>query len=267
MLKVDVLVRDDGSTDSTVGILKEYEIDGKLRYYVGNNIGPAQSFRDLIATCCENYFAYAYADQDDIWSTDKLVTAVSEINDVMKKCVKPVLWYCGIEEYYNGKVTNSYCCPIERAKDIKTVLMTFATTNGCTMVFNKDLLMYLKKCIPGRIDMHDSWTNVVCLAVGGNIIFSNKNLVKYRIHENQVLGGRKKKSFRLMLCPSRLRGETVRMILNSNLVNEEYQSYFKLLANCNFILNKCKILFSGKPEIMSNKEYWNFMFKVIFNAY
>lgn len=192
-VEVGILVRDDGSTDSTIDILKEYKSTGKVSYYVGKNIGPAQSFRDLIKVCDKNYFAYAYADQDDIWSDDKLFVAVSEISNAEKKDAGPILWYCGIEEFCNGSVTKSYSCPIERAKDIRTVLMTFATTNGCTMVFNRELLFKLRACVPGKIDMHDSWTNAVCLAVGGKVISSDKKLVKYRIHENQVLGGRKKK--------------------------------------------------------------------------
>ena len=94
-VEVNVLVRDDGSTDSTVDILKEYTSSGKLSYYVDKNVGPAQSFRNLVEACDKNYFAYAYADQDDIWGEEKLFVAVSEISDAEKEKVGPILWYCG----------------------------------------------------------------------------------------------------------------------------------------------------------------------------
>lgn len=266
-VEVGILVRDDGSTDSTIDILKEYKSTGKVSYYVGKNIGPAQSFRDLIKVCDKNYFAYAYADQDDIWSEDKLFVAVSEISNAEKKDAGPILWYCGIEEFCNGSVTKSYSCPIERAKDIRTVLMTFATTNGCTMVFNRELLFKLRACVPGKIDMHDSWTNAVCLAVGGKVISSERKLIKYRIHENQVLGGRKKKSIKGILHPSKLRGETVRVILKSQLVNNEYQKTFELLADYTSFFSKGKLLFSRKPQGMTQKEFCDFKVKILFNLY
>lgn len=266
-VEVGILVRDDGSTDSTIDILKEYKSTGKVSYYVGKNIGPAQSFRDLIKVCDKNYFAYAYADQDDIWSDDKLFVAVSEISNAEKKDAGPILWYCGIEEFCNGSVTKSYSCPIERAKDIRTVLMTFATTNGCTMVFNRELLFKLRACVPGKIDMHDSWTNAVCLAVGGKVISSDKKLVKYRIHENQVLGGRKKKSIKKLLNPSKLRGETVRLILKSQLVKKEYITLYRLFAESASISNKCKLLCFRKPQVMTQREFLDFKLKILLNAY
>ena len=46
--EVDIWVRDDGSTDNTHRILKEYEKNGKLRWYTGNNLGPALSFISLV---------------------------------------------------------------------------------------------------------------------------------------------------------------------------------------------------------------------------
>ena len=266
-VEVTILVRDDGSIDSTVDILKEYISTGKLSYYIGKNVGPAQSFRELVETCDKNYFAYAYADQDDIWSKNKLFEAVSEISDVEKKKKEPIFWYCGIEEFCDNQVTKSYSCPIERARDIKTVLMTFATTNGCTMVLNRELLFKLRACVPGKIDMHDSWTNAVCLAVGGKVISSGKKLVKYRIHENQVLGGRKKKSIKKLLNPSKLRGETVRLILKSQLVKKEYITLYRLFAESASISNKCKLLFFRKPQVMTQREFLNFKLKILLNAY
>lgn len=266
-VEVAILVRDDGSTDSTVEILEEYTSTGKLSFYIGENVGPAQSFRELVETCNENYFAYAYADQDDIWSKNKLFEAVSDISKVEKRKKEPILWYCGIEEFCDNQVLRYYSCPIDRARDIKTVLMTFATTNGCTMVFNGELLSKLRECILGKIDMHDSWTNAVCLAAGGKVISSDKKLVKYRIHANQVLGGRKKKSIKKLLNPSKLRGETVRLILKSQLVKKEYLALFYLFANSVSISNKYKLLFSRKPQTMTRREFLDFKLKILLNAY
>lgn len=46
-VEVGILVRDDGSTDRTCEILKQYEEQGKLQFYKGCNLGYAESFFDL----------------------------------------------------------------------------------------------------------------------------------------------------------------------------------------------------------------------------
>ena len=46
--KIDILVRDDGSTDKTVDILKSYKKKGLLDYYLGENLKPARSFINLL---------------------------------------------------------------------------------------------------------------------------------------------------------------------------------------------------------------------------
>lgn len=45
---VKIMVRDDGSSDSTCKILEQYEKQGYLTWYAGKNLGPAGSFYDLI---------------------------------------------------------------------------------------------------------------------------------------------------------------------------------------------------------------------------
>ena len=61
---ITLLIRDDGSSDNTLGILKEYEEQNKLTFYSGKNMGPAMSFIDLLFSAPEAEY-YAFADQDD----------------------------------------------------------------------------------------------------------------------------------------------------------------------------------------------------------
>lgn len=96
-VKVDILVRDDGSSDNTLSILNLYKNNNRLNYYVGENIGPAQSFRDLVDRCEFGYDAYAYADQDDIWSEKKLFYAT----EALEKTDTPYLWECGLRRFGN----------------------------------------------------------------------------------------------------------------------------------------------------------------------
>lgn len=63
-VNVNLLIRDEGSTDSTVDILKNYE-DDRISYYVGENFGAARSFFELIYDCSLDSDYYALCDQDD----------------------------------------------------------------------------------------------------------------------------------------------------------------------------------------------------------
>ena len=45
---VQIFVRDDGSTDGTHKILSTYAQNGLLTWYEGKNVGPADSFMDLV---------------------------------------------------------------------------------------------------------------------------------------------------------------------------------------------------------------------------
>ena len=54
LLTDQILIRDDGSSDSTLDIFKYYSDSYKfIKYYQGENLGPAKSFMELIKTCDE----------------------------------------------------------------------------------------------------------------------------------------------------------------------------------------------------------------------
>ena len=74
-----IMIRDDGSNDSTMDIIKYYADSYKfIKYYQGENLGPAKSFMELINKA-EDADYYALCDQDDVWFDDKLSTAVDTL--------------------------------------------------------------------------------------------------------------------------------------------------------------------------------------------
>ena len=75
---VELLVRDDGSTDKTIDILKDYQQKGLLSYYAGENLKPQLSFLHLLRHAPECKY-YAFADQDDVWLEDKLSSGIEAI--------------------------------------------------------------------------------------------------------------------------------------------------------------------------------------------
>ena len=67
-----IIGRDDGSSDKTKDILLEYKnkFNNKLDVYFENNVGPKNSFLELIKKSKNDYVMFC--DQDDIWFDNKL---------------------------------------------------------------------------------------------------------------------------------------------------------------------------------------------------
>lgn len=181
---IDLWVRDDGSKDNTQNILKEYEVRKKLKWYTGENLGPARSFIDMIKHCGD-YDYYAFSDQDDLWSSNKIATAI--------KCLEhreePAI-YCSNAELVdkNLKTLNQYCNKFNPQYSLAGVLIG-GGVQGATMVFNKELaIKIINRITPEFIPMHDYYISVVCLSLGGKIIYDSNSYMKYRQHENNVIG-------------------------------------------------------------------------------
>ena len=91
-VNVHLLIRDDGSRDGTIEILKDYSKRyNNIEMYQGKNLGACQSFFNLMKNAGMEYDYYAFADQDDVWERDKLKAAISRIEGEEQI---PVL-YCG----------------------------------------------------------------------------------------------------------------------------------------------------------------------------
>ncbi|HFX3832219.1 TPA: glycosyltransferase family 2 protein [Enterococcus faecium] len=185
-IKIKVVVRDDGSTDTTQAILKQYEKKYDLTWYTGDNLKSARSFMDLIYNAPTSKY-YAFADQDDVWDKDKLYTAINAIKKVKDE-----------------NVAVMYSCPTrlvdENLKPIKDMSHNYSYTNsfggsliasnatGCTIVFNRKLLTLMQQYKGQNLRMHDDLAHKVCCAMGGKLIRDEKAYISYRQHPNNVVG-------------------------------------------------------------------------------
>ena len=187
-VEVRLIVRDDGSTDETINILRSYEEKGLLSYYTGPNLRPAKSFMDLIMNSPEGQF-YALCDQDDSWDLNKLQNAVKSI----KKISGPVLYYCGMNLVDSNLQRIGYYFRDTRYSTSMVHSCLFGDEiAGCTMVFNRDLMEAIRQYIPKYITMHDGWIHRVCLCEHGTIIGDPNPYILYRQHGNNAVGMKKR---------------------------------------------------------------------------
>jgi len=187
-VQVSLLVRDDGSTDDTINILDHYRrmYPEQVQYYTGPNIGVKESFFDLIENCDKSYDFYAFADQDDIWCSDKLYRAISMIEEKPKE--EPVL-YCSRTTLVKDNIILGNWPPIpKRALTVQNALVENISV-GCTVVLNKSGLILVLKLRPDtkKIIMHDWWM-YLCFAAFGKVIFDSDSRILYRQHSNNHIG-------------------------------------------------------------------------------
>ena len=181
----DLIVRDDGSTDTTVQILEEYREKGLLTYYTGENLGAARSFLHLL---CNNpgYDYYACADQDDVWDPDKLSRGICAV----EKAEGPAL-YCTnaalVDDQLQSLGRNTHRAVPNY--NLVSVLCLASCAQGCTSVFNKALAQIVQAHeTPDVFIMHDSLLTCLCALIGGQIIYEHTPSMQYRMHGANVFG-------------------------------------------------------------------------------
>lgn len=179
---VQLIVRDDGSTDATCAILDEYAHQGLLVWSKGENIGPAFSFMALLEGAPHADF-YAFADQDDVWKSKKLLKACQSIADHRGGAL-----YCGQTQLVDAKLNN---LPTPKLKPRLTFgeSQIYAFASGCTMVMNRPLQQFIINHLPNEMPMlHDFWVYTVTQAIGAKVYFDSNAYINYRQHNNNVVG-------------------------------------------------------------------------------
>ena len=182
--EVAVLIRDDGSCDGTLDILKEYEKRYGFRVIAGENIGLAASLHELITKRDRDCEYFAFSDQDDVWLPDKLESAIEFIEQSGN--VGPI-YYAAMSKLVDGSL-NEIGSTFKPKKELSFYnAMIQNVCIGHTTVFNEDLAKLLEREYSSDILVTDSWTYLLASAAGG-VIFEPKETALYRQHGNNVIG-------------------------------------------------------------------------------
>lgn len=179
---VKLLIRDDGSTDDTILIVKKLQETYPIQLITGQNVGYARSFMELVVTA-KNADYYAFCDQDDVWLPEKLITA---INNVKTSDDNIPSLYMSQAIIVDNNLNNIEAKFHKRYISLdKLIAHNFAI--GCTMVFNESL----RKILDNRMMLdagHDYWVSCVAAAVNAFIYWDKNGYVLYRQHGNNVSG-------------------------------------------------------------------------------
>ena len=191
----ELIIRDDNSLDRTVDIVKEYITRDKRIQLIQNDSdfhGAYYNFFGLINAVRvqeKNYDFYMFADQDDIWDSNKLELLQNFYHEVHTQ--GPTMIYADMR-IIDGKG--------EETSPSMNHLMGISYTNpitaymahkvyGCNTFFNYDLFSILPKIANDAAELvflsHDNFITKVA-ALKGNVYFYPETVMGYRRYGSNV---------------------------------------------------------------------------------
>lgn len=195
-----IYIRDDGSSDSTLGIIRQYksqyhEIIEFVEDELGN-LGPKESFFHLSTISKSKYVAFC--DQDDIWHDNKLEYYSNYIEEAQLGLIsEPWLIHSDltvVDEKLNVSDPSFIkCINVDPRTNNVCDLLIRNTVTGCTVVANRQLLdvSYEHK----ELFHHHDACCAIFASIYKNIFYIDEQLMLYRQHGRNVVGAPKKRIF------------------------------------------------------------------------
>ncbi len=188
-----LLVRDDGSVDETMDILKRFQEKNQGRVFIledNQHLGPKRSFEVLLTK--SNAETIMFCDQDDVWFPDKIKNTLNRLKELEKAHPgKPVLVFSDLKVVDNNlKVLHPSFWQYIKVKpgNVQNIykLLINNPVVGCTVLINRQA----KKVVlpfPEQAVMHDWWMalNVSRKGVTG---YLDQPTILYRVHDKNNIG-------------------------------------------------------------------------------
>ena len=197
MLQKDVLttltIRDDGSGDGTIGIIKKMmrKYPDRIRLCRGKNVGYKRSFTKLLSYAEPADF-YAFSDQDDVWMEEKLLKATAMIEESGGK--EEVILYASGDIVTDENLNE---IGFHDVSDMPVNLESFysrARVAGCTYCFTPKCLALAARFSDvrfpeGGVPDHDFIVGSVALSCGRMVVDSNAYIYHRRTRSSATSGG------------------------------------------------------------------------------
>lgn len=182
-----LIVSDDGSTDATRAIVRQFARDNPGRRVAllrGPGRGSAQNFLSLLRAARNVPFA-AFCDQDDVWLPAKLTRAVRALVPVRGPAI-----YGSRTIIADAALRPLRLSPhFRRPTGFRNALIQ-NVAGGNTMVMNRaalDLLQPASRHATGIVS-HDWWAYQAVTAAGGAMVYDRRPSLLYRQHGANQIG-------------------------------------------------------------------------------
>lgn len=186
-----LLIKDDGSSDDSVNIIKEYQKEYPAKIKLLNleqGEGSSKSFMSLLKIADSPYIMFC--DQDDVWLPTKVefsLSCIKEMENISDNC----LFFTDMKvvsadlnkdlgSFFELQKLNP-----EWVKEEINVLVQ-SIVAGCTIIINQNLKQALKP-IKTPLFQHDQWL-VINAILQGAVNYSAQKTMLYRQHQNNAVG-------------------------------------------------------------------------------
>lgn len=193
---IRILVTDDGSTDATSLVVQKWQQKDPRIFWCPNeqNKGYVKNFLDAVGRSESSYVMLC--DQDDIWNEDKVFRTMQKMQQ-LEDGEKPVMVFADAMNF--DSATGNDLGSFHKNSHLNTKKVDNAhlfmenKVIGCTVMVNDPVKKYLQQ-LPDEIRVHDWWLALICSHFG-TIGYISEPLLRYRQHENNMIGGNRYGSY------------------------------------------------------------------------
>jgi glycosyltransferase involved in cell wall biosynthesis len=198
----EIIICDDGSSDNTIGILKEFQVryPNIIKLFINYiNIGGKKNFEKAFSLTTGDLIFFS--DQDDVWEKNKVEIIVKTfamfpdrlgvfsdaylINETGEKFSYSFLDSLAFTEMERGLINE---------KDIHNYILKFGNmVAGSMLAVKKESKKYVLPFQLMDVMWHDHWI-ALALSVESKLSFIDKKLINYRIHNLQQIGAGSEKN-------------------------------------------------------------------------
>ena len=184
----ELVVSDDGSTDDSVEIVKDFAkgVSQPVVVRGGPQQGFWQNFMSLVRAEDVDGDFFAYSDQDDIWFSEKLANAIAWFERFPAD--RPALYFTRTALIEADGTPVGLSPLFTRAPRFQNALVQ-NIGGGNTMVFNRVARQALA-ATPRNASLvsHDWWTYQLVTGMGGTAHYDPRPSLKYRQHGQNLVG-------------------------------------------------------------------------------
>lgn len=178
-----LVVRDDGSTDCTVDVVRNIG-DARIEITTGANLGFARSFFTLLDSVGNDVDVAMLADQDDVWLPGKITRACDAMRDAG---TVPTMYFSRLQLVDESLAPLGDTAPWPRGPSFSNALCENIAT-GCTIALNATAMRLVRQTgQANRVYFHDWWIYLV-IAAFGHVVADDRTWVLYRQHGRNVVG-------------------------------------------------------------------------------
>lgn len=186
-----ITIRDDGSTDGTKEIIREYVANypSKVEAFFEHNTGVVGSFFKLMSNYVHGDTDYVcFSDQDDVCKPDKLDRGVRTLAMSSNETALMYLTPTQMVDDLLRPISIWPSAPKRGASFFNALIENIAV--GATIMINRSAVDMIKCYEPryNKIIMHDWWVYLVVSAFG-KVIYDHEPSIYYRQHQGNVVGG------------------------------------------------------------------------------